>query len=63
MKKIEIVNDIVRTKYDDRRGVISLEDHGIKPSFEDLCQKHGINITDYSLLGFGISGETLVKFT
>lgn len=42
-------------KYHDLQGLITIEDHGITPSFIGLCKKHGIDTKKYFLLGFGIS--------
>lgn len=33
MKNIEILKDLVSTQYNDMKGVIAIEDHGINPLF------------------------------
>ncbi|MFV0584988.1 MAG: hypothetical protein ACK5N4_23480 [Parabacteroides gordonii] len=63
MKNIDILKDFVNTQYNDMQGVISIDDHGINPSFLGLCKAHGIDTKKYFLLGFGISVYNIIAPT
>ena len=61
MKKIniEIVKDLVGTKYNDMQGLISIDTHA-GAELRQLCADNKIDMEAYFLLGFGLSDETLI---
>ena len=63
MKNIEILKDLVSTQYNDMKGVIAIEDHGINPSFSGLCKAHGIDTKEYFLIGFVVSSYNVIAPT
>lgn len=58
MKKVSILNEIVGTQYNDMQGLISIDAHSGTDLFA-LCNDHGIDMSKYFLVGFGLSEFTL----
>lgn len=48
----EIIEGEVSAQYNDMKGLVALDGHGIG-SLYDMCRDNGINMDDYYLLGVG----------
>lgn len=56
MKNLKLLNSIAYTKYNDWKGVISIDNHGLN-GLQDLCRDNGISIDKYFIMGFGLDDE------
>ena len=58
-KNIELLSDLVGTKYKDFEGLVSIQKNDLN-GIRDLCRNHGVDLEHHFLLGFGFEfGEMI----